>query len=101
MGSPSVLSGAPAAAVIGGGFIGPVHVEALRRIGVEVVGLLGSSFERASQSAGRLAIPRVYRDLDELLDDRRVGVVHVASPNGHHYDQARRVLESGRHVVCE
>ncbi len=95
------MSGAPAAALIGGGFIGPVHVEALRRIGVEVVGLLGSSFDRATQTARRLAIPRVYRDLDELLDDRRVGVVHVASPNGHHFEQARRVLESGRHVVCE
>ena len=31
------------AAVIGGGFIGPVHVEALRRIGVEVVGLLSAN----------------------------------------------------------
>ena len=60
-------------------------------------------FARAStiSAAERLAIPRVYRDLDELLDDERVGVVHVASPNAHHFDQARRVLESGRHVICE
>ena len=50
MGSPQVIEGAPAAAVIGGGFIGPVHVEALRRIGVEVVGLLGSSPDRAAGS---------------------------------------------------
>jgi predicted dehydrogenase len=101
MGSPVVISGAPAAALIGGGFIGPVHIEALRRIGVEVVGLLGSSFDRARQTATRLAIPRVYRDLDELLNDKRVASVHVASPNGHHYEQARRILESGRHVICE
>ncbi len=87
--------------MIGGGFIGPVHVEALRRIGVEVLGLLGSSVERARQVAGRLAIPRVYRDLDDLLADERVGVVHVASPNQHHFVQAKRVLESGRHVICE
>ena len=46
MGSPLVIADAPGAAIIGGGFIGPVHVEALRRIGVEVVGLLGSSPER-------------------------------------------------------
>ena len=54
-----------------------------------------------SETAERLAIPRVYRDLDELLGDERVGVVHVASPNGHHFEQAQRVLESGRHVICE
>jgi predicted dehydrogenase len=101
MASPFVTSGAPAAALIGGGFIGPVHVEALRRIGVEVVGLLGSSPERAAQTAARLAIGTVYRDLDELLHDERVGAVHVASPNGSHFEQARRVLESGRHVICE
>jgi predicted dehydrogenase len=96
-----MIRGAPAAAVIGGGFIGPVHVEALRRIGVDVVGLLGSSPERAARAAVALAIPRVYRDLDELLDDSGVQVVHVASPNAHHYEQARRVLEASRHVICE
>ena len=94
MGSPLVIRDAPAAAVIGGGFIGAVHVEALRRIGVEVAGLLGSSPDRASGVADRLGIPRAYRDLDDLLADDRVGVVHIASPNAHHFEQARRVLES-------
>ena len=65
MGSPFVIEGAPGAAVIGGGFIGPVHVESMRRIGVNVVGLLGSSLDRAQQTARRLAIPRVYQNLDE------------------------------------
>ncbi len=101
MGSPRMIEGAPGAAVIGGGFIGPVHVEALRRIGVEVVGLLGRSAEHTADLARRLGIARIYRDLGELLDDRRVGVVHIASPNAHHFEQARRVLESGRHVICE
>jgi len=87
--------------VIGGGFIGPVHVEALRRLGVEVAGLLGSSPARAQTIADAQAIPKVYVDLDELLGDDRVGVVHVASPNAFHFEQARRVLESGRHLICE
>ena len=101
MSAPRMIEGAPGAAVIGGGFIGPVHVEALRRIGVEVVGLLGGSPERAEAAARRLAVPRVYRELDELLGDERVGVVHVASPNALHFPQVRHVLESGRHVICE
>jgi predicted dehydrogenase len=101
MGSPLVIPNAPGAAIIGGGFIGPVHVEALRRIGVEVVGLLGSSPARAEGTARRLAIPGVYRGLDELLADDRAVVVHVASPNAQHFEQTRRILESGRHVVCE
>jgi predicted dehydrogenase len=96
-----MVSGAPAAAVIGGGFIGPVHVEALRRIGVDVVGLLGSSAEKARRTAERLSIPHVYHDLDDLLGDSRVGVVHIASPNARHFEQATRAMESGRHVICE
>lgn len=101
MSSPHVVAGAPKAAVIGGGFIGPVHVEALRRIGVDVVGVMGSSPERARPMAERLAVPRVYRDLDELMADSAVGAVHVASPNQFHFEQATRLLESGRHVLCE
>ena len=101
MTGPQVVPNPAKAAIVGGGFIGPVHAEALRRIGVPVVGLLGSSPGRARPLADRLGIPKVYDDLDQLLNDPEVSVVHVASPNGAHAEQARRVLESGRHVVCE
>ncbi len=89
------------AAVIGSGFIGTVHLEALRRIGVRVRGLLGSSAERGVAAAERLGADRAYRDLDELLADESVEVVHVTSPNHLHVPQVTRILEAGRHVVCE
>src|SRR3954462_15000136 len=65
------------AAVIGSGFIGTVHIEALRRIGVPVTGLLQSSPERGAARAQELAVPRAYATLDELLTDEDVRVVHV------------------------
>ncbi len=89
------------AALIGAGFIGPVHLEALRRIGVPVVGVLGSSPERSRQAAEALGVARAYTALDELLADEAVQVVHITSPNSAHFEQARRSLEAGRHVVCE
>jgi predicted dehydrogenase len=89
------------AAVIGAGFIGTVHVEALRRLGVEVVGLLSSSGERGAARAAELGIGRAYADLDELLADDRVQVVHVTSPNEFHTAQVESALAAGRHVVCE
>ena len=101
MNSPTMIAEPPMAALIGGGFIGPVHVEALRRIGVGVAGVLGSSPERAQRVGSELSIGRIYRDLDDLLSDPQVGVVHVASPNAHHFAQVKRVLQSGRHVICE
>jgi predicted dehydrogenase len=91
----------PGAAVIGSGFIGTVHVEALRRLGVTVHGILGSSPERASARAGRLGVPRAYTSIEELLDDPAVEVVHVTSPNHLHHPQVKAILAAGRHVVCE
>ena len=89
------------AAVIGGGFIGTVHVEALRRLGVRVHGILTSSAERSAERASQLGIDRGYGSLEELLDDDRVEIVHVTSPNHLHHPQVRRILDADRHVVCE
>jgi len=89
------------AAVIGSGFIGTVHIEALRRLGVQVHGLLGSSPERASARAEQMGVSRGYASLDDLLADDRVEVVHVTSPNHLHHPQVREILAAGRHVVCE
>ncbi len=89
------------AAVIGSGFIGTVHIEALRRHGVQVHGLLGSTPARGATSAERLGVPRAYSDLDDLLADDRVEVVHVTSPNHLHHPQVKQILAAGRHVVCE
>jgi predicted dehydrogenase len=89
------------AAVIGTGFIGTVHVEALRRIGVDVRGVLGSTPERGAARAVSLNVPRAYADLDEILADPRVEVVHVTSPNDLHASQALAILDAGKHVVCE
>jgi predicted dehydrogenase len=89
------------AAVVGVGFIGVAHVEALRRLGVEGVGVVGSTPERARKKAEAANLPRVYGDLDGLLAEDAVDVVHVASPNHVHAGQVRAVLQANKHVVCE
>ncbi|MBA2721016.1 MAG: Gfo/Idh/MocA family oxidoreductase [Chloroflexi bacterium] len=89
------------AAVIGTGFIGTVHVEQLRRIGVDVRGVLGSTPERGAARADALSVPHAYGSLDEILADPAVDVVHVTSPNNLHVPQASAILGAGKHVVCE
>ena len=89
------------AAVIGSGFIGTVHVEALRRIGVHVTGVLGSTADRSAESAAALDVPRGYATLDDLLADPAVQIVHVTSPNELHHPQVKAILGAGRHVICE
>ena len=79
-------------AVVGVGFIGPVHVEALRRLNRPIAGVLGSSAEKSRLAAGQLGLSRGYANFDELLADASVGVVHLTSPNRLHFEQCRRVL---------
>src|SRR5258705_2851447 len=89
------------AAVIGTGFIGTVHVEALRRIGVQVRGVLGSTPERGAARAEALGVGHAYPSLDAILADDTVDVVHVTSPNHLHHPQTKAILAAGKHVVCE
>jgi predicted dehydrogenase len=85
------------AGVVGTGFIGVVHVDALRRLGIEVSGVVGSTPERAA--AKRIA--PTYESYEALLDDDRVDVVHITTPNYLHHPQVKQALAAGKHVVCE
>ncbi len=89
------------AAVVGTGFIGVVHVEALRRLGVEVTGIVGSSPERAAEKARTAGLPAPYPSFEAMLADPAVEVVHLTTPNHLHFEQVRAVLAAGKHVVCE
>ncbi|WP_037279716.1 Gfo/Idh/MocA family protein [Rubellimicrobium mesophilum] len=89
------------AAVIGTGFIGTVHLWALRRLGVRIAGVLGSSPGRGGERARALGVDRAYNSLEEMLADPGVQVVHVTSPNHAHYSQVKSILAAGKHVVCE
>jgi predicted dehydrogenase len=89
------------AAIVGTGFIGPAHLEALRRIpNVEVVALVEVNQELADEKAKQLGIPRAYVFAD-MLKQEDIDVVHICTPNFLHYSQAKAVLEAEKHVVCE
>jgi predicted dehydrogenase len=89
------------AVVVGTGFIGPVHVEGLRRAGVHVAGIVGSSPEKSQLAAEQLGLPQGYATLDDVLADPTVDSVHLATPNRLHFAQAAAVLRAGKHVLCE
>ena len=87
------------AGVIGAG-IGSVHIDALRRVGVEVVALGASTEARAREHADRLGVPHACASVEELLATG-VDVVHVCTPNALHAEQVMEVAAAGRHVISE
>ncbi|MDK1016526.1 MAG: Gfo/Idh/MocA family oxidoreductase [Actinomycetota bacterium] len=87
--------------VVGVGFIGAAHVEALRRIGVNVVGVVGSTPERVRAKADVADLPTVYDSVEHLATDPDIDVIHIATPNAVHYDQVLTCIAAGKHIVCE
>jgi predicted dehydrogenase len=88
------------AGIIGTGFIGPVHLEALRRLGVPVTALCDLP-QRAKGAAEKYGIPEAFGDYRELLRSPNVDVVHIASPNRFHAEMSLAALRAGKHVICE
>ena len=87
--------------VVGTGFIGPAHIEALRRLpNVEVVALCEVTAELARKKADSLGIARAYT-FDELIQQEDIQAVHICTPNFLHYAQSKAALLAGKHVVCE
>ena len=89
------------AALTGTGFMGPTHTEALRRLGINVVGVLGSSPEKSAAFAEKMGIAKAYRTFDEVIADKEVHAVHLTTPNRWHFETAKAALLAGKHVMCE
>lgn len=88
--------------VIGTGFIGPVHTEAIARTGIaEVVAVAENGQALAEAKAAALGIEKAYGDWKDLLKDPDIDSVHICVPNNMHYEIAKAALAAGKHVICE
>ncbi len=87
--------------VIGVGFIGPAHMEGIRRLGFDVAAIAEETQELADKAAEHLLVAKAYGDWKDLIADPEIDVVHIASPNFLHFKHAKAALEAGKHVVCE
>ncbi len=88
--------------VVGVGFVGKQHIEAIRRIPrTKIVGIVQSDFDKAKALAEVYDIDYFYDDLNDLLDLEGLDVVHICTPNYLHYDMAKKVIMAGVNVFCE
>jgi predicted dehydrogenase len=88
--------------IVGAGFVGPHHVDAVRRLGfVDIVAVAGSTEESGRRKAEQLGARRGYGNYEALINDPDVQVVHVATPNHLHYAVISAALAKGKHVVSD
>ena len=88
------------AGVIGFGFIGEVHVRAIRAAGGVVTAIAAKTVEEAQIAAGKMGVEKALT-IDEMLIDDDIEVVHICTPNVFHAELAAKVIRAGKHVICE
>lgn len=69
--------------------------------GIRLTTVYSRTEEKGRQLAAEYGADRVYTDLDAFLGDPEMNVVYIASPNLLHYEQAKKALLAGKHVICE
>ena len=89
-------------AVIGTGFMGRVHLEALRRVeNVDVVEVAATSADKARAAAEGYNVLNSTGDWMDVIRDPSIDAVHIATPNAEHFPMAKAAFEAGKHVLCE
>src|SRR5262249_21847675 len=88
--------------IVGVGFVGPHHIDAVRRLGyVDVIAVADMNEKLAREKADSLHVEKAYGNYESLLDDPAIDVVHNATPNFLHYPVNVAAISKGKHVVCD
>jgi len=88
--------------IIGAGWIADKMAEALSPLSDYCVYAIASrSLEKAAAFAERWNVQKAYGSYEEMLDDKDVDLVYIATPHSHHFPHAMLALEHGKHVLVE
>src|SRR5579863_899695 len=89
-------------AIFGTGFMGRVHLEAVRRVEfVDAVAIAGRNADAARRLGAGFAIATIESDYRKILSDPTIDAVHVCTPNAQHFPMAKDAIQAGKHVLCE
>lgn len=88
--------------IIGMGYIGVSHIEAIRRIGfLDLVAVADTNTALAEKKAAEYHIPRVYSSLGEMIEDPEIDCIHNCTPNNLHFEINKQIIEAGKHIFSE
>jgi predicted dehydrogenase len=87
--------------VIGCGGFGLFALQQFVQVpGIRLAGMAGTARPAAQAAARRYGLEDVV-EIDRLLELRSVDLVYISTPPFLHYEQARKALQAGKHVICE
>ena len=87
--------------ILGTGWIATEMAEALNRVNGEIYAVCDTTLEAAKKYAKRFGVQKAYGSADEMIDDKNVDIVYIATPHNLHYRFLVQSLKAGKHVFCE
>lgn len=88
--------------IVGMGYIGESHIEAVRRIGYcNLYAVADANIELAKAKAELYGIEKCCSSVDELINDPKVDAIHNCTPNFLHTEINKKIIESGKHLFSE
>jgi predicted dehydrogenase len=88
-------------AILGTGFMGRVHLEAVRRVESVTAAAIAGRNEAAARKLGDAFSVPATTDYREILRDPAIEAVHICTPNAQHFSMVKDALQAGKHVICE
>ena len=96
--------------LLGFGSMGKTHLYAVRNLPLfygpldfeaNVLGVCTTSMEKSNRVATEYGIPYATDDADALINHPEIDVIDICTPNIYHFDQLKKALSAGKHVLCE
>lgn len=88
--------------IMGLGRIAEVMSKTLSKMdGVECYGAASRSLERATAFAEKFGFTKAYGSYEEMVQDKEVELIYVATPHSHHYENMMLCLNYNKPVLCE
>lgn len=89
-------------AILGAGKIARKMAETLRAMDdVQLIAVGARDLDRAKAFANDFQVPHAYGSYEEMLCDKTIDLVYIATPHSHHYEHMMLCLEHGKNVLCE
>jgi len=86
--------------VVGLGFVGLIHIEALRRLGYVDVVAVCDSYDAEGRAKNQF-VERAYSDYTQMIDQENLDYIHICTPNNSHFEIAKYAMEKDVNVVLE
>lgn len=88
--------------IIGLGFIGVAHLDAIRRIGMaDLFAVSDNNIDLAKTKGDQYGIEKIYTDFNDLIDDPDIDIIHNCTPNHLHLEINEKAIRAGKHVFSE